>query len=114
MKRELRIFIIFVLGLAFALGISFSKVYAFTSDDALHPVAHGAGSYALTHIGEVTCRKLTNFGKLSCSLISGAIATGVGIAVESTQSESAKDHARSYVENATGVILAIGVINLDF
>lgn len=110
----MKLFIIFTLGLVVALGISFGKVYAFTSDDLLHPVAHGAGSYLLTHAGEVVCKKITKLNKTTCSIISGVIATGVGVAVEATQSEGMKDHAKSYLENGTGVILAIGVIHVDF
>lgn len=91
-----------------------NNVYAITSEDLLHPVAHGAGSYVITHVSEVVCRKLINMNKLSCSIVGGVLATSAGMLVESTQHESRKDHAKSYIENTTGILLAIGVINVDF
>lgn len=90
-----------------------SSAFGYTSDDLLHPVAHGAGSYLLTHAGEVVCKKVSGWSKTTCSIISGAVATGIGAAIEATQPPE-DNHTKSYVENAAGVILAIGMIHLDF
>lgn len=95
-------------------SILLTSLIAITSDDALHPAAHIGSSYIITHAGEVACKKITNWNKTTCSLISGTIATGLGIAIEMTQNENDKSHAKSYIENAAGVALAIGIIHLDF
>lgn len=100
--------------LLLTISLMITNSYAFNSDDLLHPVAHGAGSYLLTHSAEVACRKVSNMGKTTCSIIGGLIATTAGIAVELTQHESNRDHAKSLIENGAGVVLAIGVIHLDF
>ena len=92
---------------------SITYVYAFTTDDLLHPVAHGAGSYVITHTSEVICRKITGYGKTTCSIVGGIVATSAGIAVEMTQPKES-NHMKSYLQNASGVLLAIGVIHLDF
>jgi len=87
--------------------------YALTSDDLLHPTAHIAGSYLITHVGEVVCKKITGLNKTVCSIISGSVATGIGVAIEMNQPKEA-NHKKSYIENASGVILAIGTIHIDF
>lgn len=97
-----------------ALILTIAKAHAFPSDELIHPVAHGAGSYMLTHVSEVVCVKVSDASKLTCSIVGGMIATTVGIAIEASQKESGKLHANSYIENGAGVLLAIGVINLDF
>lgn len=97
-----------------ALLLSLSQCEAVTTDDLLHPIAHIGGSYVLTHIGQMICMRTTDLTKTSCSLISGAIATGIGVAIEATQQESYREHAKSLIYNGTGVILAVGVIHLEF
>ncbi len=99
--------------LLITLSLMITNTYAFTSDDLLHPVAHAAGSYMITHVGTVVCKKVTGLSKTPCSIISGAVATGLGVAIEMSQPSEA-DHKKSYMQNAAGVLLAIGVIHLDF
>ncbi len=96
------------------LSINISSIYAFNIDDLLHPTAHAGGSYIITHSAEVVCRQISDWNKTTCSIVGGLIAMGAGIAVEMTQSESKSNHARSYIENASGIMLAIGVIHVDF
>lgn len=109
----MKLFTLFIFTFWILAICSFSKVQAFTTDDLLHPVAHGAGSYLLTHTGEVICRRLSDWDKTTCSIVSGVVATSIGVAVELTQPKEA-NHTKSYIENAAGVILAIGIIHLDF
>lgn len=97
-----------------ALILLTTTTYAEDTDTLLHPVAHGAGSYALTHMGEVVCKKVTGLGTLSCTIISAAVATSVGVAVEMTQDQTEGNWKRGLAYDITGVALAIGVINLDF
>ena len=93
---------------------SISYTQAFTTDDALHPVAHGAGSYAITHAATVICKKVTGLDTLPCSLISGSIALSVGVAVELSQDQAQGNYKKGLVYDAAGIGLAIGFINLDF
>ncbi len=100
-------------------GLSFlllcGRTYAVNSDDLLHPVAHAAGSYAVTHITEVVCKKVSTKSKLTCSLIGVGVAIAVGAAVEVTQKgEDARGHARGILQDLGGAGLAFGIINLDF
>ena len=87
---------------------------AFTSDDLLHPVAHGAGSYLLTHAGQVVCKKITGLNKTTCSIISGVVTMAIGVAVEATQEQAKGNYKKGLVYDISGVILAVGVIHLDF
>lgn len=93
---------------------SLAKAQAFTTDDALHPLAHGAGSYALTHAGQVLCKKVTGLSKTPCAFVSGAVVTSIGIAVEVTQDQQAGDWKRGVAYDVAGIALAVGVIHLDF
>lgn len=90
------------------------SVYAFDTDSVLHPVAHGAGSYALTHAGTVACKKLTSLNQTACSLISGAVTMGVGIAIEATQEQAEGQWKHGIAYDLAGIGIAIGIINLDF
>lgn len=98
-----------VLVFAFILSAS-----AADTDDLLHPVAHGAGSYALVHIGTVGCKRLTGMGKLPCSLIAGVATASIGAAVEASQNQSKGNWKKGMAYDLIGVGLSIGVINLDF
>lgn len=90
------------------------KASALDTDKVLHPTAHAAGSYALTHVGEVVCRQITKLDKPICSVISGTMALGVGAAIEASQEQSGGTWKKGILYDASGVGLAIGVIHLDF
>lgn len=90
------------------------KASALDTDKVLHPTAHVAGSYALTHVGEVVCKQLTKLSKPICSVISGSLALGVGAAIEASQEQSNGSWKEGILYDASGVGLAIGVIHLDF
>lgn len=94
--------------------IPFNCNYAFTSDDALHPAAHVGSTYIITHAGEVICKRITGLDKTSCSIISGSLAMTAGVAIELKQTESSKAHGKGLAEDAVGVLLAVGIIHLDF
>jgi len=106
----------FVALFTLAMLMSFAVCYAdqINTDKLLHPVAHGAGSYVLTHIGEVICVKATDLDKTTCSIISGVVATSAGIAVELLQDQQAGNWKKGVAYDVSGVLLAIGVIHLDF
>jgi len=87
---------------------------AFTSDDLLHPVAHGAGSYMLTHAGQVVCKKITNLEKTTCSVIAAAVTLSVGALVEATQNQSEGNWKKGMLYNASGVALSVGIMSFDF
>lgn len=97
-----------------AFCLSITGAYAFTTDDLLHPAAHTGSTYIITHAGEVVCKKVTGMGKTPCSIISGAVAMGAGILVEMHQNEDGASHKRGLMEDAAGVLLAVGVIHFDF
>lgn len=94
--------------------MSLSSVHAFNTEDALHPVAHAAGSYVVTHFTEVVCKRVSDRSKLSCSLIGAGVAMTAGVLIELTQKENFRNHTRGLLEDAFGVGLAIGIINVDF
>lgn len=87
---------------------------AFETDDLLHPVAHGAGSYLITHAMTVGCKKITKLKSLPCSLFGAAVAGTVGIAVELTQEQPKKRLFQGLAEDGVGIGLAVGLINIDF
>lgn len=91
-----------------------AKAQALDTDKLLHPVAHGAGSYALTHIGTVACKKLTGLGRLPCSLIAGTVTTAIGVGIELQQNQSEGNWKKGIAYDVGGVLIGIGVINLDF
>lgn len=97
--------------LFFLLG---GSAFADELDDLLHPAAHVGGAYAITHIGEVLCRKISNGSKTTCTLVGAALAIGTGIAVEAKQKESKHRHQVGLAEDLAGVGLAAVTIAIDF
>lgn len=87
---------------------------AFDTDQALHPVAHGAGSYALTHMGSIVCTKTTDLSKRACSFIAGAVTLGVGAAIEAAQVQDEGSWKQGMFYDAIGVGVSIAVIHFDF
>lgn len=87
---------------------------AFNTEDILHPVAHGGGSYALTHVGSVLCHKASQLSTLQCSLIGAGSALLLGLAVELTQDQTKRNAAKGIAYDALGAGIAVGIINWDF
>lgn len=100
--------------IGFILGLGMMNTYALDSDDLLHPVAHMGGSYVITHITEVVCKKVSSQSRLTCSLIGAGAALVAGGLVEATQGADSRDHMRGMLQNTLGAGLAVGIINLDF
>lgn len=102
-----------VLGICLNLAF-YANAKTLDSDDFVHPVAHVAGSYMVTHISHVACKKITPFSTLTCSLLGGLIATSGGLIFEMTQDQLDGNWKNGFLYNSSGVIFAIGIINLDF
>lgn len=100
--------------LVFAALVSLQSVWAFDTEDVLHPVAHIGGAYAITHVTHVVCRRVSDRSELFCSLLGAGVALTAGIAVEATQSESVGSHSLGVAEDAIGIGLAMTMIHLEF
>lgn len=99
--------------LLFTFGSIF-KARAAGTDDLLHPVAHGAGSYALVHLGTVGCKRLTGMGTMPCSLMAGVATAGIGAAVEASQDQSKGNWKKGIAYDLLGIGLSVTVISVEF
>lgn len=91
--------------------LSLSPLSAFTTDDAIHPVAHGGGSYALTHMGYVACKQLTSLKDGPCKLIAASAALSIGIAVEASQSQTKANAMKGLGYDAIGIGVCLGILS---
>lgn len=87
------------------------------SEEMVHAAAHFGVSYAITHGTTVTCKKLFNGSKTTCSIAGAAIALSAGAAKEyldHKKGAKANNHMRSMLQNTAGVGAALFFIHIDF
>lgn len=83
------------------------------TEDALHSVAHFGATYAMTHIGEVVCKKATNQSKLICTLESALLANAVNIGRKAMQNFP-EDTKQATIAGIAGSATAAFVITIDW
>ena len=81
-----------------------------SSNTSLHIAAHFGAAYALTHITEVSCVKLLNEDKLTCTIIGMGLAN-VANGIYKANQDFPNDTKRALIFGAIGSILAGVVIN---
>lgn len=109
----MKLFITFIIIMWVMFLVSISKVHAETSDAELHDAAHAGATYAITHVGEVTCTHLTSHSKLVCTIVSASIANLINVGYKASESFPS-DTKRAIVAGVIGSGVAGIVITLDF
>lgn len=101
--------------LLLSLSLMITNCYAdlTETEDAVHSVAHFGATYALTHIGEVVCKKTTGQSKLACTVESALIANAINVGRKAAQGFP-DDTQRASIAGGLGSLGAALVITIDW
>ena len=83
------------------------------TEDAVHMTAHFGATYAMTHVGEVVCKKITSQSKLLCTIESAILANALNIGRKAGQGFPS-DSKRAIISGALGTAAAGIVISIDW
>lgn len=90
-----------------------STLLAVDSEDLMHGAAHFGATYAMTHIGEVVCKKVTKQSKLACTIESALIANAINVGRKAYQGFP-NDTNRAVVTGLAGSVTAGLIITIDW